>query len=153
MALSGQNFAKLAVKSANKKPFSMKQFLSVGLALMLFAGSLLPPMSAEQAVRLPELLTHYHQHEREEGQPLTFWSFLTEHYLPDSQHCKAPKHSHNRLPSFDGGGSAYDFVPLVFLTCSEPFAVERLSVAMFRLRLMNARQVFTSLLQPPRHQA
>ena len=127
----------------------MKQTLAIGLAMMLFVGSLMPPMSAGQTIRLPELLTHYHQHQREEGRSLSFWAFLLEHYLSDSLHHKAPKHSHNRLPAFDGGASVYDFAPSFYLTCGS-FVIEQLAVAVFRLRLMNARQVFSFLLQPPR---
>ena len=116
---------------------------------MLFLGSLIPRMSAEQAARLPELLTHYQQHKQEEGCDLSFIAFLIEHYVLDSHHHKAPNHSHNRLPSIDGGSSAYDFTPTLRLTYV-PFVVELGSLAVFRLRFMNACQTFAPLLQPPR---
>jgi hypothetical protein len=117
---------------------------------MLFLGSLIPRMSMEQAARLPELLTHYQQHQREEGNDLSFWAFLIEHYALDSQHHKAPNHSHNRLPAFDGGSPAYDFAQTFRLITYVPFVVELRSLAVFRLHSMNARQAFAPLLQPPR---
>ncbi|QJW91655.1 hypothetical protein HNV11_20860 [Spirosoma taeanense] len=116
---------------------------------MLFVGSLIPRMSMEQVAHLPELLTHYQQHQREEGNDLSFWAFLLDHYLPDSPHHKAPCHSHNRLPSFDGGSSAYDFMQ-AFRFVYEPFVTELASAAIFKVPLFNARQAFSSLLQPPR---
>lgn len=103
----------------------------------------------EQAARLPELLTHYQQHQREENCDLSFMAFLIEHYVLDSDHHKAPSHSHTRLPSLDGGSPTYDFNLTLHLTYI-PLVVELHSLAVFRLRFMNAYQHFTSLLQPPR---
>lgn len=120
------------------------------LAMTLFVGSLLPRMSAEQMIHLPELLTHYHQHQREEGQGLSFWAFLLEHYVLDSQHHKTPNHSHNRLPTFDGGSPAYDCTQ-VFRLIYEPSVTELASSAIFKVRSMNARQAFSFLLQPPQY--
>lgn len=120
------------------------------LATVLFIGSLFPRMSAEQMTRLPELLTHYRQHQREEGQNLSFWAFLLEHYVLDSQHHKAPNHSHSRLPTFDGGSPAYDSTPVFQLIC-EPGVTVIASLAVFKTRFMNARLPFSFLLQPPRH--
>lgn len=119
------------------------------MATMLFLGSLIPRMSLEQVTRLPELLTHYEQHQREEGCDLSFWAFLLEHYVLDSDHHKTPTHSHNRLPAFDGGSPTYDFTS-AFRLIYVPFVVELRSFAVFRLRAMNARQAFAPLLQPPR---
>ena len=120
------------------------------MAVMLFLGSLIPRMSMEQATRLPELLTHYQQHRQEEGNDLSFLAFLIEHYALDSQHHKAPNHSHNRLPSFDGGSPAYDFTVTLRLVAAIPLVLELRSLAVFRLHTMNARQTFAPLLQPPR---
>lgn len=117
---------------------------------MLFVNSLIPRMSVEQMAHLPELLSHYQQHQREEGSSLSFWTFLLEHYLLDSQHHKAPNHSHNRLPVVDGGASAYDFTP-AFRLVYKPFVTELLAQAVFHLRSLNAWQAFSCLLQPPRH--
>jgi hypothetical protein len=128
----------------------LKQVLAVLMAVMLFLGSLIPRMSMEQATRLPELLTHYQQHQREEGRDLSFWAFLIEHYALDSHHTKAPNHSHNRLPSFDGGSPAYDFTQALRLASCMPLVLELRSLAVFRLHAMNARQGFAPLLQPPR---
>ncbi len=128
----------------------MKQLLAIGLALLFFGGSLVPSMSAEQIIRLPELVTHFHEHQREEGQNLSAWSFLMEHYSSDSQHHKAPKHSHSRLPSFDGGHSTYDFTPILQLAPCEPLVHELPAVAVFCLRHFNARLALSSLFQPPR---
>ena len=119
------------------------------MATMLLLGSLIPRMSLKQVAHLPELLTHYEQHQREEGCDLSFWAFLLEHYVLDSDHHKTPTHSHNRLPVFDGGSPTYDFTPTFRLTYV-PFMVELRSFAVFRLRAMNARQAFAPLLQPPR---
>ena len=119
------------------------------MAVMLFLGSLTPRMSIEQATRLPELLSHYKQHQQEEGCSLSFWAFLIDHYALDSDHHKAPNHSHNHLPAFDGGSPTYDFVPTLRLTYS-PFVLELRSLAVFQLHFMNARQAFAPLLQPPR---
>lgn len=128
----------------------MKRLLTLLLATLLLTSSLIPRMSAEQAVRLPELLTHYQQHQREEGPGLSFWAFLLEHYLQDSQHHKSPNHSHSRLPVFDGGTSAYDFARIFHLTFAEPHVFQLPDVAVFRLPIFNARQALFSLLQPPR---
>jgi hypothetical protein len=117
---------------------------------MLFLGSLIPRMSLEQVARLPELLTHYEQHQREEGRNLSFWSFLIEHYALDSKHYKAPNHSHTRLPSFDGAHLTYDFTQTLRLITYVPFVLELRSMAVFRLHAMNARPAFAPLLQPPR---
>ena len=117
--------------------------------MVLFVGSLLPRMSAEQMSHLPELLTHYHQHQREEGQDLSFWAFLLDHYVLDSQHHKAPNHSHNRLPAFDGSQPTYDFAQAFRLVC-ELSVTEITPLAVFKTRFMNARQAFSLLLQPPR---
>lgn len=127
----------------------MKQLVALVLATLLLMGSLLPRMSSEQASRLPELLSHYQQHQREQGNDLSFWAFLLDHYVLDSQHHKAPSHSHNRLPSFDGGSSAYDFAQLFLLTY-EPFVTELSASAVFRLPSFNTRQAVFCLLQPPR---
>lgn len=127
----------------------MKQALAVALALMLLVSSLVPRMSTQQAVHLPDLLSHYHQHQREEGRQLSFWAFLLEHYALDSQHHKAPNHSHSRLPAFDGGSSTYDLTAHFRLVC-EPLITELTAAAVFRLPTMNARPAFASLLQPPR---
>ncbi len=119
------------------------------MAVLLFWGSLIPRMSVEQATRLPELVAHYQQHQREEGCGLSFWAFLINHYLLDSDHHKSPNHSHNRLPVFDGGSPTYDFMPMLRLVYV-PFVLELRSLAVFRLHFMNARQTFAPLLQPPR---
>ena len=128
----------------------MKQLLAIGLALLLFGGSLVPSMSTEQLARLPELVTHFHEHQREEGQSLSVWSFLMEHYRSDSQHHKTSKHSHSRLPSFDGGHSTYDFTRILQLAPCEPLVHELSAVAVFGLRHFNARLALSSLFQPPR---
>lgn len=103
----------------------------------------------EQAARLPELLVHYQQHQQEENCDLSFLSFLIEHYVLDSDHHKAPGHSHSRLPSLDGGSPGYDFNPAIYLTYV-PLVIELHSLAVFRLQFMNACQHFSSLFQPPR---
>lgn len=115
----------------------------------MLVSSLVPRMSTEQAVRLPELLRHYHEHQQQEGQSLSFWAFLVEHYASDSQHHKAPGHSHHRLPTFDGGVAGFVFMPAVFV-CVECSVTEQTASAFFRVRLLYARQFFASLLQPPR---
>lgn len=117
--------------------------------MMLFGGSLIPRMSVEQAVRLPELLTHYQQHQQQENCDLNFLAFLIEHYVLDSDHHAAPGHNHTRLPSQDGSSPAYDFNPTLYLTYS-PLIIELHSLAVFRLQFMNAYQHFSSLFQPPR---
>lgn len=119
------------------------------LAVMLFVGNLIPRMSVEQANHLPELLTHYQQHQREEGKDLTFWTFLLDHYLFDSQHHKCPNHSHSRLPVFDGGSSGYDCVPAFRLIC-EIHITELATKAVYHLPFFYTKQVLFSLLQPPR---
>ena len=128
----------------------MKQTLAMALVVLLFLGSLIPRMSLEQVARLPELLTHYEQHQREEGHNLSFWAFLIEHYALDSNHNKAPNHSHTRLPSFDGVSLTYDFTQTLRLINYIPFVLELRSLAVFRLHTMNARPAFAPLLQPPR---
>ena len=128
----------------------MRQIVAFVLAFTLFVSALVPPMSAEQTVRLPELLVHYHQHQLEEGQNLSFWAFLIEHYATDSQHHKAPNHSHNRLPSFDGGVTGFVFAQPFQLNYT-PSVTEQASLAVFRVPLLHARQVFFSLLQPPKY--
>ena len=127
----------------------MKRTVAVMLAMMLFGGSLIPRMSMEQATRLPELFSHYHQHQLEEGRNLSFFSFLFEHYALDSQHHKSPNHNHNRLPIFDGGSSAYDFTQ-TFRLIFEPSVTELFALAVFRVRTMNAQSAFSPLFQPPR---
>ena len=127
----------------------MKQVIAFVLAVMLFVGSLVPRVSSEQAARMPELIAHYHQHQREEGCELSFWAFLIEHYVLDSHHHKAPNHSHSRLPAFDNNSSAYDFTQVFRLIC-ELFVTELSSPANFQIRLMKGQQAFFSLFQPPR---
>ena len=116
---------------------------------MLFLGSLIPRISVEQAASLPELVTHYQQHQQEENCDLSFFAFLVEHYVLDSHHHKAPTHSHNRLFSLDGGSATYDFTPMLRLIYV-PFILELRSLAVFQLRFMSACQTFAPLLQPPR---
>ncbi|MFD2573405.1 hypothetical protein ACFSUS_22380 [Spirosoma soli] len=127
----------------------MKRVVAFALAIMFFVGSLFPRVSAEQAAHLPELMAHYHEHQREEGCDLSFWAFLVEHYVLDSHHHKAPNHSHSRLPTLDNHSSAYDFTQLFRLVC-ELFITELDALAIFRIQLMTSQQAFSSLLQPPR---
>lgn len=128
----------------------MKQIVALVLATLLLTGSLIPRMSAEQASRLPELLTHFHEHQREQGQDLSFWRFLMDHYVLDSHHHKAPGHSHNRLPSFDGGSPTYDFTQTILLPYCDTLITGLTSSDIFRLCSFNARQAIFCLLQPPR---
>lgn len=128
----------------------MKQLMTIGLAVVLFVGSLVPPMSTREVIRLPELLTHYQQHQREEGPSLSFWSFLLDHYLLDSHHHKCPNHSHSRLPAFDGGMSGYDFARIPQFILHGPLSYELSSTAVFRLPSFKVSQTLSSLLQPPR---
>ena len=119
------------------------------LGMMMLISSLVPRMSTEQAVRLPELLHHYHQHQQEEGPNLSFWAFLTEHYASDSQHQKSPGHSHHRLPAFDGGMTGFDFA-LTGFVCPDMSVIARTTSGFFRVPLLYGHPFFASLLQPPR---
>ncbi|MBC8153648.1 MAG: hypothetical protein H7Z72_12120 [Bacteroidetes bacterium] len=127
----------------------MKQIMALFLGIMLLTSSLVPRMSTEQAARLPELVRHYHQHQREEGSNLSFWAFIVEHYASDSEHQKSPNHSHNRLPSFDGGMTGFIFTPVVF-SCIDLSVAESTASSFSRVPVRYARQFFASLLQPPR---
>jgi hypothetical protein len=127
----------------------MKQGVALALGVLFFVGSLFPRVNTEQAAHLPELMAHYHEHQREEGCELSFWAFLVEHYVLDSHHHKAPNHSHSRLPALDNNASTYDFTQLLRLVY-EPFVTELSSSAVFQIRCMVSRHVFTALLQPPR---
>ena len=128
----------------------MRQVTALFLGILLLISSLVPRMSAEQAARLPELVRHYHEHQREEGGGLTFWKFIVKHYASDSQHNKSPNHSHQRLPSFDGGTTGFVFTPIVVI-CSELAIAELTTSSFFRVPVLYARQFFASLLQPPRY--
>ena len=116
---------------------------------MLLISSFVPRMSTEQATRLPELVRHYHQHQREENRNLSFWAFILEHYASDSQHQKSPHHSHNRLPSFDDGAGGFVFTATIFV-CVDASVAELTASSFFRTPALYARQFFSSLLQPPR---
>lgn len=106
-------------------------------------------MSADQSARLPELLAHYREHQREAEQSLSFWTFMVDHYASDSQPHKAPPHCHHHLPSFDGGTTAFVFSSL-FAICFELPFTEPVNSAFFRVPVLYARQFYASLLQPPR---
>ncbi|WP_460983790.1 hypothetical protein [Spirosoma fluminis] len=127
----------------------MKQVIALLLAVLIFTGNLLPRVNNERVARLPELMAHYHEHQREEGCDLAFWAFLIEHYVLDSHHHKAPNHSHSRLPAVDNHSATYDFTQL-FRLVYKPFVTELLAAAVFHIRPMTGQQVFTPLFQPPR---
>lgn len=86
----------------------MRPVLAFLLSILLLAGSVLPHVSAE---RLPGLIEHYHEHQREEGGDVTILHFLWEHYAADAFHHKHPNHSHSRLPVLDCHAVLHLFMP------------------------------------------
>lgn len=127
----------------------MKQITALFLGIMLLISSLVPRMPTEQAARLPELVRHYQEHQREEARSLSFWTFIVDHYGLDSEHHKTPNHSHHLLPCFDGGSTGFVFTPTVF-SCLDLSVAELTASSFFRVSVLYARQFSASLLQPPR---
>lgn len=86
----------------------MRPVIAFLLSTLLLAGSVLPHVSAE---RMPGLIEHYHEHQREEGGNVSILHFLWEHYAADAFHHKHPNHSHSNLPALDCHAAAHLVVP------------------------------------------
>jgi len=69
----------------------MRKILAISLiSLHLFGNTELA-----QVFNVPDLLRHYHEHQREEH-GISFFSFLVEHY--SSNHAASNDHQHTKLP-------------------------------------------------------
>lgn len=126
----------------------MRPVIAFLLSTLLLAGSVLPHVSAE---RLPGLVEHYHEHQREEGGDVNILHFLWEHYAADAFHHKHPNHSHSHLPVLDCHAAAHLFLPpltqVFFSSASLP---DRAAQAFPRWENRYAFAFAKALLNPPK---
>ena len=83
----------------------MKSVVSCFLAVLLFAGSLVPQNDLMELSKLPQLLEHYRFHHSAAGGGLSLVEFLAEHYGAGTRHYDARcglsprhRHEHHNLP-------------------------------------------------------
>jgi hypothetical protein len=126
----------------------MRRVTALFLGLLLLAGSVLPHVSAE---RLPGLIEHYHEHQREEGADLNVFHFLWEHYAADAFHHNHPNHSHSHLPALDCHAAAHLFVwPVPGFRFAKPLALEGPARLLPRWENHYAFAFARALLNPPK---
>ncbi len=126
----------------------MHRILAFFMGVLLLAGSVLPSVSAE---RLPGLIEHFHEHQREEGEDLSVLHFLWEHYAADAFHHNHPNHCHSNLPAVDFHAAAQLFVwqPLVFVFEKVSFT-ESTAPSLPRWENRYAFAFSAALLNPPK---
>ncbi|MEJ8802106.1 hypothetical protein [Pontibacter sp. H249] len=75
--------------------------------MFIFIGSLLPNSDLHELTKIPALLQHYQEHQKNANKTLNFIDFLKMHYA-----CAAEQQStdeHESLPFKQMGNSAYDY--------------------------------------------
>lgn len=77
----------------------MKPVFAILLSFLLLAGSLFPQTDVEEIYKIPQLLTHYHEHQKSAGPDFSFIDFLILHYSLSSDHAQTP-HSEANLPMY-----------------------------------------------------
>jgi len=73
----------------------MKILVSTFLAVLFFAGSLLPKSNINELSKIPALLDHYAVHKASAGADFSFFDFLWLHYGIGSTH---EEQAHDQLP-------------------------------------------------------
>lgn len=80
----------------------MKQITAYLLSTLILFGSVIPFDFQDQLLRVPELIQHYHKHQKESKGKISFLTFLQMHYEAGSQHARnasnSEKDAHNSLP-------------------------------------------------------
>lgn len=72
----------------------MKKAIALFFCLQILSGNAF----AMELAKLPAMVQHYFEHERDEHPDLTFMDFLAEHYLGDAHQDEAGKHCDETLP-------------------------------------------------------
>lgn len=72
----------------------MKKFIAFFFCLQILSGNAF----AMELSKLPFVLQHYIEHEREENPDLSFAHFLAEHYGNDTHPKETKGHCHEKLP-------------------------------------------------------
>jgi hypothetical protein len=129
-----------------------KIWISLCLATILLAESLLPLMEFHELSKLPALAKHYKQH-RAENPSLSFADFIELHYQ-DTQHHEQDPQTHHDLPFSNHNAQHHSCVPVAFFTpqpikefCTLIFISEIQVVA---YREPATTSFATSIWQPPK---
>lgn len=75
--------------------------------IFIFIGSLLPNSDLHELTKIPVLLQHYQQHQKDSAVPISFIEFLKMHYACATEQQSAAEHE--SLPFKQMGNSAYDY--------------------------------------------
>ena len=136
------------IKSTNFAP-EMKRTIVILLIFQVLSGNILMP----ELAKVPQLMQHFYQHQRENG-TIDFLSFLKMHYA-DPEHQKSDTSRHGSLPLKTVSSAHAEIV--VLHDEMTPSVCEECSVHIFEKSILSSienpffdSKIRFSVFQPPR---
>lgn len=125
----------------------MKAVLSISFSLWLLILGLMPGMDPHDIAKLPNLFTHYSDHQKHPGEDTSFWDFLAEHCTPHSD--SEGEENHENLPFHNHCCS------VTFFVVSDTFILTNAQVLSIPLKQTFYKQVYhsdyySSIFLPPK---